>query len=102
MHGGGVRLCDFTGESKLSRWHPCYLHGRVDSLRCSFLNRMSCEVDLGEHRRFGGADCSSECLFVATLHVVDWNEADPVSTGARHPRGIFKARVEGPCIRSLT
>lgn len=74
----------------------------MNSLGCCLLRRMSCQIDLRERRLFGGADCPSERPFVTTLQVVNGQEVDAVSAGTRYPRGIFKARVEGPCVRWLT
>ena len=62
------------------------LRRHLDSLGCCLLKRMSFQVDLGERRRFGRADCASKCLVVAGFQVVNGQEIDPVASGARYPR----------------
>ena len=74
----------------------------IDSVRCSFLKRMSGQIDLLHQRLVAGVDRISERVLIALELVVGREQADPGATRANYPRRILQARIESLRIRRST
>src|SRR5215471_13555912 len=74
----------------------------LDAVRCSFLKRMSGQIDLRNQRLVAGVDRIPERALIALELIIGREQADPGATRANYPRRILEARVEGLRIRRLT